>query len=127
MRKKQIAGLSCFALLFTGFSMAGCATPAPTESKANPPVQAKAPMPLAVRAIIYFHQPTSDNKQLSAALAQACHCTPVFFRAYASDALIYEIALQAGEDFAGFAKTMTQNFSALGIKAVEQDRLMQSQ
>ena len=79
------------------------------------------------RAIIYFQRPTSNNQKLSAAITEACHCQPVFFRPYLGDALIYEIALPTGHTFAAFAEALMRNADKLGIKTVEQDSIMQHQ
>jgi hypothetical protein len=84
-------------------------------------------MAQTVRAIIYFQRPAADNKALSDAIGEACHCLPVFFRPYGSDALIYEIALPQGQNFEVFKKALMQNAVQLGIKIVEQDRVMHIQ
>lgn len=81
----------------------------------------------ATRAIIYFQHAAMDSPQLSAAIADACHCQPVFFRPYGADALIYEVALPQGLAFAAFEKALLQNAGPLGIKAVEEDRIMRHQ
>jgi hypothetical protein len=41
--------------------------------------------------------------------------------------LIYEIALPQGQTFVSFDKTLMKKAPALGVKAVEQDVLMQHQ
>lgn len=84
-------------------------------------------MQLPIRAIIYFQRPTADSKQLSASISKACRCQPVFFRQYRDEALIYELVLPQGYTFSSFEKTLMQNAAQLGIKAVEQDRIMQHQ
>ena len=80
-----------------------------------------------VRVIISFQNPTADNAQLSVAISEACHCQPVFFRSYLGNALIYEIALPPGHTYSAFEVELMRNAPKLGIKAVEQDSIMQHQ
>ena len=80
-----------------------------------------------VRAIIIFERPTANNPQVMAAIADSCQCQPEFVRTHSNDALIYEIALPQGQTFVSFDKTLMKKAPALGVKAVEQDVLMQHQ
>ena len=117
-----------FAMLFLlGYSLAACASPVTPPPKTNAPVEVHNAMAQSVRAIIYFRRPTADNNALSAAIAEACRCQPVFVRSYDSDALIYETALPQGQDFDAFRKALMQNAVQLGIRIVEQDRVMHIQ
>lgn len=79
------------------------------------------------RAIIYFQSATSDNKQIFDAISDVCHCQPVFFRPYHGNALIYEIVMPQGQTFAVFAAELMQRAADLGIKAVDEDAVMQHQ
>jgi hypothetical protein len=117
------------ALLLLGYSLAGCASPissspAPQSGITGEGQNAKAQ---TTRAVIYFQRPTADNSVLSAAISNACLCTPVFFQSYGSDGLIYVITLPQGRDFADFEKALMQWAPQLGITSVEQDRLMHIQ
>jgi hypothetical protein len=127
MRKKKLARLSGGALPLLGVLLTACATPPATTLTPKWPVQAQSGAQSAVRAILYFHHAPADSPQLLAAISEACHCRPVFFRAYGNDALIYEIALTQGQDFAALEKALLQSSRKLGIRAVEQDQLRQSQ
>lgn len=85
-------------------------------------------MKSSIRAIIYFSQlPATDDKQLVAAISQACRCQPVFFRQFNSNAKIYEISLPQDSNFALFEKALLESGKSFGIQAVEQDVLMQHQ
>ncbi len=104
--------------------LSGCSHSSLVQPGVTPPQPSAARAPL--RVIIHFKQPVTDRQALSAVLAEACHCQPVFFRPYLSDALIYEIALPDGQSFSAFADELMRN-AALGIKSVEQDSIMQQQ
>lgn len=84
-------------------------------------------MQLRARAIVYLQHSATDRDPLSFAIAEACRCQPVFFRSYPDNALIYEISLPQGLTFAAFAEALMRDAARLGIKAVEQDRVMQHQ
>ena len=121
----KYGGLRVFGLLLFGYSLVGCAVPI---SRADiTPSAGQSTKQLPVRAIIYFQHPTADNRSLFNSISQACNCQPVFFRPYLDDALIYEITLSKGKTFAIFAKALMQHATQFGIKAVEQDRIMQHQ
>lgn len=84
-------------------------------------------MLLRTRAIVYLQRSATDSDPLSVAVAEACRCQPIFFRSYPGNALIYEIALPPGLTFTAFAEALMRDAARLGIKAVEQDRIMQHQ
>lgn len=125
--RKKFSCLHGVGLLLLGCSLVGCALPGSPPPKAITPSAGDSAKQLPIRAIIYFQRPTADNKFLSAAISEACNCQPVFFRHYLADALIYEITLPQGETLAAFEKALMLNAVQLGIKAVEQDRIMQHQ
>jgi hypothetical protein len=127
MHQDKCGWLRGVALLLAGCALVGCALPASPEPKVNPPSEVRSAMQPHVRAIILFERPTSNNPQLIAAIAESCQCQPVFIRPYSNEALIYEIALPQGQTFVSFDKTLMKKAPALGIKAVEQDVLMQHQ
>jgi hypothetical protein len=122
----KYGGLRVFGVLLFGYSLAGCAVPISPLAGITPSA-GQGTKQLPVRAIIYFQHPTADNKSMFAAISQACNCQPAFFRPYRDDALIYEITLSKGNTFAIFAKALMQHATQFGIKAVEQDRIMQHQ
>lgn len=127
---QETSGRLCVAASLLLSALAGCAQ-GPQQTVTVPesyaPVEQGSAMQRSTRAIIHFQRPTSDNPALSTAIAAACHCQPVFFRSYLDDALIYEIALPPGHSFAAFAEAMMQNADKLGIRTVEQDRILQHQ
>jgi len=125
--RKNCGALRSIALILLGYSLAGCTSPVYHSPKANVPNEVHSAPAQTVRAIIYFQRPTADSRPLLAAISDACQCTPVFIRPYLSDALIYEFALPQGQIFVSFEKTLMKKASALGVKAVEQDALMQHQ
>lgn len=119
-------GLRAFGVLLFGYFLLGCAVPISPRADITPSA-GHSTKQLPARAIIYFQHPTVDNISLFTAISQACNCQPVFFRSYLDDALIYEITLSKGNSFASFAKALMQQATQFGIKAVEQDRIMQHQ
>jgi hypothetical protein len=127
MHQQKRGWLRGVALSLAGYALVGCALPASPEPQANPPGEVRSAVPLHVRAIILFERPTANNPQLVAAIAESCQCQPVFIRPHSNNALIYEIALPQGQTFVSFDKTLMNKASALGVKAVEQDALMQHQ
>jgi hypothetical protein len=106
--------------------LAGC-TFGSTPPQTGVTVASRTGLTQTLRVIIYFKQQASDNKQLSAAISAACHCQPVFLRAYSSDSLIYEIVLPQGETFETFETTLMRDAAGSGIRMMEQDRIMQPQ
>lgn len=113
------------ALSLIGCLLVGCAH----ATKDAPSTEGRAvTTQRPIRAIIYFSQaPAADGKQLAAAISEACHCHPVFFRQYSSNALIYEIDLPQSHTFASFEKALLASGVSLGVQAVEQDVLMRHQ
>lgn len=82
----------------------------------------------AMRVIVYLKQPADRGRQqLTAAIAEACQCQPIFVRLHASDAVIYQIYLAPGQTFSTFASALLPGDTSLGIKLVEQDSLKQNQ
>ena len=126
MNRNKYGRLYGKALLLLVFSLVGCA-PHSAAPNAITPSEGHSAKQLPIRAIIYFQRPTADSKPLFVSISEACNCQPVFFRPYLGDALIYEITLPQGETFAIFEKALMRNAIQLGIKAVEQDRIMQHQ
>jgi hypothetical protein len=123
--RKNRGSLRSATLFLLGYSLAGCASPVSPPPKTNAPVEAHGTMAQTVRAIIYFQRPTANNTLLSAAISDACQCTPVFFRTFRDDALIYVITLPQGQNFAAFEKALMQKAPQLGIASIEQDSLEQ--
>jgi Tfp pilus assembly protein PilF len=125
--RKNRGALRSAILFLLGYSLAACASTVSPPPKINAPREVHSAMAQTIRTIIYFQRPTADNKNLSAAIANACRCQPLFVRSYDSDALIYEIVLSQGQSFDAFKKALMQNAVQLGIKIVEQDRVMHIQ
>lgn len=123
MDMRSICRLGRAALCSLAFTLVGCASHASVSS----PVATHAAMQTPIRAIIYFQQSATDNKPLSLAIADACHCQPIFLRSYSADALIYEIALPQGQTFATFETALMRQADQLKIKLIEQDSVMQHQ
>lgn len=106
-------------------SVMGC-----TSSVAQPPKQESqgATKASPIRVIVTFNRlPAANDQRLLPLLAEACNCTPVFFRQYLDNALIYEIALPQDMTFNGFQRAFLDRGAALGVRGVEQDILMQPQ
>jgi hypothetical protein len=108
--------------LLLSLLLAGCASGAPVTNTGQPSAGSNA-MPRPVRAIITFQKPATDNPRLAAAIADACHCAPIFVRPFLSHALIYQISLPPDQPFAVFEKAMLSGGAALGVVGVEQDSL----
>jgi hypothetical protein len=114
------------AILFLlGYSIAACASPVSPPPKINAPSEVHSAPAETVRVIISFQRTTAHNGTLPAAISDACQCTPVFFRTFGNDALIYVIALPQGRNFAAFEKALMLNAPQLGIVSIEQDSLEQ--
>lgn len=108
-------------------ALAGCATQGSSAPMSVMSIdQETHPMQLPIRVIIYFHGQASDSAPLAGAIAEACGCSPVFLRKHADDALIYQISLPQGKVLASFAERLIEK-TELGVKLVEQDRLMMHQ
>ena len=121
--KPEIGLSQSSALLLLLFSLACCASPVPPPPQSSVPAEVRSSSERTVRAIISFQQPVAYSRELTDAVAAACHCKPVFFRAMAGNALIYIITLPQAQDFAVFEKALLRDASRLGIVAVEQDQL----
>jgi hypothetical protein len=126
--KRKRSGRPHGAALLLVSVLAGCAQH-PSQSapmpKATTPNEGHSAMQQRARAIVYLQHSATDSDALSSAIAEACRCQPVLFRSYLEDALIYEIALPQELTFAVFAEALMRDAARLGIKAVEQDRVMQ--
>jgi hypothetical protein len=125
--RKNRGALRSATLFLLGYSLAACAMPVSLSAQSSAPREVHSVPAQTVRVIISFQRQTTDNRPLFAAISDACQCTPVFFRTFGREALIYEITLQQGRRFAAFEKALMQSAEQLGIKAVEEDSLMQSQ
>ncbi len=119
----------CVALLLFGYLLAGCAASGDPSSESPGPDDTGAAMTQAAHAIIYFQDPvsetTANNTSLSAAISDACRCSPVFLRTIGTHGLIYSITLPQGQDFSVFENTLMRNAPRLGIETVEQDGMKQ--
>lgn len=120
---ERIRVLQTSALLLLSFSLACCASPVSPPPKSATPGEVRSSPARTIRAIISFRQPVANSRELTEAVAAACNCKPVFFRAMAGNALIYVISLPQEQDFAVFGKTLLRDASRFGIVAVEQDHL----
>ncbi len=115
------SALQLMTLLILWHSLVGCAAPvSPPPKSATSSAVHGAPAQM-VRAVINFQSPTADNRILSVAISDACQCTPVFFRTYGGNALIYVIALPQGQSFAAFERALMRSAPQLGIVSIEQD------
>ncbi len=137
---KPLATISCLSLvsrtlafmqptllaaILLAVTLNGCAHAAKDASPAEERAATAQP---PMRVIVYFSRtPAADSKQLAAVISEACRCHPVFFRQYSDNALIYELGLPQNNTFAAFEKAMLSGGVSLGIRAVEQDLLMQPQ
>jgi hypothetical protein len=123
----EISGSSCLAAIWVFiFLLAGC-TFGNTHPQTGVTASSRSGLAQTFRTIIYFEQPAADSKQLFAAVSAACHCQPVFLSAYSGNSLIYEISLSQGEQFESFESMLMRDAVRLGIKLVEQDRILQPQ
>jgi hypothetical protein len=120
MGKKKLCAMRGLASLVL-LTLASCSSGTPVAQDVHPGDGNAAQRP--VRVIISFQKPTSDNPQLSAAIAEACRCTPVFIRPYLNTALIYQVALPQGQPFSTFERALLAKGAALGVRGVEQDSL----
>ncbi len=116
-------GASSSALLLLTCVLTGCGAPVQYAVPAEQQDQAQSSM----RVLIYFNQPTVANQKLAAAIAEACRCQPHYLRQYRPDALIYEVSLPQNYEFASFESALMKNAARLGLRLLEQDRVMQHQ
>lgn len=127
MKYRNVRYLRVVAMLLSFGGLVGCASLDTIPASSNNLNAMHISMQSPIRIILYFQHPTSENKQLSSAIADACSCQPVFIRSYSGDALIYEIELPQGQTFATFEKSLMRHSGELGIKLIEQDCIMQHQ
>ncbi|HUX90855.1 MAG TPA: outer membrane beta-barrel protein [Gallionellaceae bacterium] len=124
----ETIGTDTLSLLTVGASY-NFDLPRPRAIKSKSAIPAAAQTePTTIRVIVYLKQSAASGRlQLTAAIAEACQCQPVFVRLSASDAAIYQIDLAPGQTFSSFAGALLPGDAALGIRLVEQDRLKQIQ
>lgn len=124
LSRKHTGWLHAVTLALLTYSLVGCAVPvSPLPKEAPPSSSARSVVHAQARAIISFQRPTVNSSQLSEAIAEACHCQPVFMRQYRDNALMYGVALPQDQSFAAFEKLLRLKAAPLGIKAIEQDTL----
>jgi hypothetical protein len=102
-------------------SILGC-----TSSVAQPPKQESQGVSKAspIRVIVTFNRlPAANDQRLLPLLAESCNCTPVFFRQYLDNALIYEITLPQDMTYYHFQSILLERGAAQGVRGVEQDSL----
>ena len=124
---RTIRGGFYFATIGVFCSLLSGCTSGSTYTQASMTADARTGLSRTFRTIIYFRQRAADNRQLSAAISEACRCQSVFLSSYSTDSLIYEIALPPGEKFETFETMLMRDAARLGIRTVEQDRIMQPQ
>jgi OOP family OmpA-OmpF porin len=120
-------GTDTLSLLTVGISYS-LGRPKPTATANRPVVQGQPPAVVqppksqAPQRVIVFlkAQPPEDKQQLSAAVAEACQCTPVFVRMYSNTAVIYQISLPLGQTLTEFNNKLLSGNSSLGIKTLMQ-------
>ncbi len=120
MARKRSGSSRRPASFLLAFMLAGCAAHAAVPGAGRPNAE-RATMQRPARVIISFQRPAADSTQVSAAIAQACRCQPVFIRPYLNNALIYEVALPQGLSLATFKNALMADGVALGIQGVEED------
>ena len=129
INRKICCVIQAVTLLLFGSLLVGCAANGDPSSESSGPDGVSAAMTQTSHAIIYFQNPVSDTTandiSLSAAISDACRCTPVFFRTVGTHGLIYSITLPQGMDFNVFENTLMRNAPRLGIATVEQDGMQQ--
>lgn len=129
INRKICTVIQTVTLLLIGYSLAGCAVSGEPSSESSGPDGSSAAMTQTAHAIIYFQDPVSDttanNISLTAAISDACRCTPVFFRTVGTHGLIYSITLPQGQDFSVFENTLMRNAPRFGIATVEKDGMTQ--
>lgn len=124
LSRKHTGWLHAVPLVLLTYSLVGCAVPVSPQAKEPPPSGGvRSVIQTQARAIISFQRPTVNSSQLAEAIAEACHCQPVFIRQYRDNALIYGVALPQDQSFADFEKLLRLKAAPFGIKAIEQDTL----
>jgi len=100
----------------------------PTATTSRPVVQEQPPAVVPTikaqppqRVIVFLQTPPPENKQqLTAAVAEACQCTPVFVRMYSNTAVVYQINLPLGQTLTEFNNKLLTKNTSLGIKTLMQ-------
>ena len=114
-----------YELFLAGCLLIGCAHSANHDPSI---AEGAAEKQLPMRVIVSFSDLSlTDKEQVLATISETCHCSPIFIRAYADSALIYEIALSQSQSYASFEKALLMNGMLLGIQAVDRDVPMQYQ
>lgn len=112
------------ALLFAS-PMLGCANPVTPPPKQEPQSISRVS---PIRVIVTFDRlPAAGDQQPLQLIAEVCNCTPVFIRQFLNNGAIYEITLPSDMTYIGFQRMLLDSGGALGVRAVEQDRIMQHQ
>jgi OOP family OmpA-OmpF porin len=117
----ETTGTDSLSLLTAGLTYSFGKTRARTDSTRpaaqKPRVQTQAPLQFSV----FLHQPPPGNKQaLTAAIAKACLCQPIFVRMNGATSVIYQIELAPGLIFSDFKYNLLGQNDALGIKGLMQ-------
>ena len=68
------------------------------------------------------HAPPVDKRLLTAAIAEACKCEPVFVRFYSNNAVTYQINLAPGQTFSSFKSALLPGDASLGITGLMQNQ-----
>jgi OOP family OmpA-OmpF porin len=114
-------GTDTLSLLTAGLTYSFGKTPAHTS-----PVKHAATRPMAqapLRFAVFLHKPVPENKQaLTAAIADACQCQPIFVRMYSATSVIYQTELAPELTFSDFKNSLLGSNNALGIKEIMQSK-----
>lgn len=124
----ETIGTDTLSLLSVGISYhPDSLRPRATKNKSAIPA-APQTEPTTIRVIVYLKQPpAAGGPQLTAAIAEACQCQPIFVRLFSSNAVIYQVNLAPGQTFSSFASALLPGNASLGIRLVEQDSLKRHQ
>jgi len=90
---------------------------------ANKPVVQGQPVAAqpAMHVIVFLENaPPVDKRLLTAAIAEACKCEPIFVRFYSSNAVTYQISLAPGQTFLIFKSALLPGDPSLGLKTLMQ-------
>lgn len=75
----------------------------------------------AMHVIVFLENaPPVDKRLLTAAIAEACKCEPIFVRLYSSNAVTYQISLAPGQTFLTFKSALLPGDPSLGLKTLMQ-------
>jgi len=114
-------GTDTLSLLTAGLTYSFGNTPAHTSPAKHAATRPMAQAPL--RFAVFLQKPAPENKQaLTAAIADACQCQPIFVRMYSATAVIYQIELAPELTFPDFKNSLLGSNSALGIKEIMQSK-----